>query len=475
MLKRLEFVINAHTSVEQLKRLTQQTNVLEAMATKAGTGSKKYMRALRELEQAAQYKKPLYPLIDSKIRLRALPAVIRDYPEVLTAEVLKQVERIAPKPSLALLEALTQFFFVRFSEAFKIAGFATWLQEARKVRGIAQEYDTRLFSEQGAKWLAESAIDSQVPLESRLTALGLGFIQAGDFKQAAQNIYYLEQLKTIPADQNHELLDELAKPSVAQSPYSDGRLLGHEVLSIVISRSSASTPHQAWQDVVMKIAGDPRVSVANEKYQRWWQHIDSELVKKVRGWLSKYDLRLFLEALNDFKETTGNDELMRMYPARKQFMEGLLNKGLVQHTRLFLSDKAAKFLKSNYDSSTLPRFEIVDDDQNKSRSVIHIQLDGAHIVEGSHSFYLWVYKSLTNDAVVSNYSRRRFSTSELAKGMAYTQESAGMPMPANIQHNPQSWQRRAVEELHERGVDIELKDVLSGAEYHDQRRRYGVI
>ena len=471
MMKRLEFKINTNRSVEQLEKLIRTTTDLKHLANRVGTGSHRYLKALKELTEAARYKRPLQHEITNRVLLRALPAVLRDYPDVLTKEVLEKVDALAHKPSFALLEALTQFFFMRYYEAIKIPSLTDWLKKNRQQRGIQQPYDEFLFSSSGAKWAATSAIEADIELNARLKALRLDLHATGDFKQASQNIYYLEQLKKIDVNRDHNLLKEIVKPSVVEAPYAGGALLGHEILSIVIDRANANAPHQAWQDVVIKIAGDPRVSPSSSRYQKWWQHIDNKLIAKVRSWLSKYELRLFLEALNDFKESTNNTELMRMYPARKKFMEGLLDKELVLHTRLFLSRRADQYLKKNYEQSALTQYEVID---QQDKSLIYIQLDGAHLIEGSHSCYLWIYKNLISTACVYNYSRKKFAYFELTQALAAQQVREGMPKPANITHSPNSWQRHAVAELRNCSVDIVLKDVIDAREYDIQRRLYGV-
>ncbi|MEN1354777.1 EH signature domain-containing protein, partial [Pseudomonas aeruginosa] len=92
-------------------------------------------------------------------------------------------------------------------------------------------------------------------------------------------------------------------------------------------------------------AGDPRISRNSPNYREWWQFLGEERVQKVRGWLSKEDLRLFLQAVEQFGIETQNDDLQRMFPARKQFLEGLFKLKLIRNTRLLLGGRAQHSVK----------------------------------------------------------------------------------------------------------------------------------
>ncbi len=289
---------------------------------------------------------------------------------------------------------------------------------------------------------------------------------------AAKRIYYVEKLKTIAVNQPHEILSEIQRKSVFESRYDEHALLGHKALETLIERAPHGNISDAWLNVILAIGGDPRIPSHHPKYIKWWSHIPSALINKVRGWLSKLDLRLFLEALEAYSESSGKADLKRMYPSRKRFLEGLFDAGLISHTRLYLSYDAARYLKTHYKKEHLPSYSNVDGD----KSIIYVQLGDRHLVEGSHSCYLWVYRSLSSTAIVFNYDKQNVSYYDLTSGMGARMTQEGHAPVDNIQHNPTnfSWQRKAISQLKAINVPITMKQVLTEADYNAFVRRFGV-
>jgi hypothetical protein len=290
----------------------------------------------------------------------------------------------------------------------------------------------------------------------------------------AKNIYFVEQLKGIPVNQPHALLDEVQKPSVYNSRFDEHSLLGHKVLEILISRAANTKVNDSWLHTVLAIAGDPRVPPGNPKYQKWWSQLDKKLHIIVQGWLSKLDLRLFLEALENFSCLSGNDELRRMFPSRKRFLEGLDDKHLVTNTRLYLSRNAERYLRNQYKREHLPSYSII---RNPDKSLIYVQLgDGdAHMVEGSHSCRLWIYRHLHDSAVVFDPSKTSVSYNELTRDLNIRMEILGCGAKAHITHHPNiTWQHNALTALNDIGIDIRAQEVLTVEDYKVYKRQFGI-
>jgi hypothetical protein len=279
---------------------------------------------------------------------------------------------------------------------------------------------------------------------------------------AAKNIYYLETLRQLEPKEKHAVLKEVQKPEVFESRYTGSSLLGHEILKILITRASAQEISEQWMNVIMAIAGDPRVSKNNPRYSKWWGQL-TELIPKVCGWLSKLDLKLFLRALKDFSEQPGNDELKRMYPSRKKFLEGLLKQELVTGTRLFLTSEAEHYVKRHYKAEHLPSYSNVDG--GSSKPLIYVSLGARHVIEGTHSCKFWVYEALSESAPVFNYNKTRFTYRELTIGMdeqMWRDQAKGSY--AAITHSGQ-WQVKAAMALKDVGVDIDASRLLTKDDY----------
>ena len=299
---------------------------------------------------------------------------------------------------------------------------------------------------------------------------------SGRFLTIAKNIYYIEQLKSIPLNQPHNLLLEVQKKTVYESTYDESYLVGHKVLEILISRAENSKIDDSWLNAIMSIAGDPRIPKDHPLFQKWWSLLDRHLHNIVIGWLSKLDLRLFLEALENFSNLPGKEELHRMFPSRKRFLEGLDYKKLIANTRLYLSKSAERYLKSNYKPEHLPAYSMVE---NGTKSLIHVQFvnNQAHMIEGSHSCYLWIYRQLHSSAVVFDYGRNSVLYSELTSILNQNMTEKNCEAVAQITHTPVNsrWQKNAIEALRRLGVNISPQDVLSPEDYRSFKRKFGII
>lgn len=328
-------------------------------------------------------------------------------------------------------------------------------------------------SADGPKWLAKKAWQDKVDFDEVVRELKLDQYVGGRFLTVARSIYYLEELRRIDPAKPHPILDEVQKSEVYNCPYGKDQLLGHEILRLVISRSPQHGVHPDWQNVVLAIAGDPRVSNLNRMYQKWWSQLAPDLKQKVQGWLSKLDLDLFLKAMKEYTDQSGDRELQRMFPSRKVFMEGLLKSNLVTGTRLYLAPKAEAFLKRNYKPEHLPSYSIV---KGVSKSIIHLQLGSVHMIEGSHSCKLWVYRRLHSSAVVFDYALDEVRYEMLTQGLFESMRRKGIDDVYAFTHRPESfkWQRECMYALREFGIKLNPKEVLTPMDYTRYKRLYGV-
>ncbi|MGF1862948.1 EH signature domain-containing protein [Photobacterium profundum] len=461
---------------QSIKDLNQLSTDLDYLAKAAGTGNNKFRLAYDEVYEAINYKRPVENVVNSPVHVRALAMSLQsDIKNKIsfTRQLLNKITAIVGKPSALLIESFYQHFLSEFDNLTDCNATAKWLFDAKQQRGYQSEHDHKLLSLDGPKWIAKQAIERDIDFDHWLADLGLERYANGRYLTAAKSIYYVEQLKDIPLGFDHPLLQEIQKKSVYESLYDSNHLLGHKVLTILIGRSASSHISEAWLNVVLAIAGDPRVPSSNPRYIKWWKNIDSQLIQAVRGWLSRLDLKLFLEALEDFSYSSSNYELRRMYPSRKQFLEGMFDAGIITHTRLYMSRDATRYLKKNYDAKHLPNFSTVRDGD---KSIIYVQMNGVHMIEGSHSCYLWLYRELDPSMCVFNYNISSPTYSQLTSGInsQMTQLSSGAR--AKITHSPTgySWQRKALTELRSLGVKLTPKDVLSQEDYLNFKQRYGV-
>ena len=475
----LSFSLPEKPFERELKQIRKLKGELHEMAGKAGTENSAFKRAYSGLVNSVLLGMDLADAIEKPIRIRALAVALNSDVGsrlTLTKRVFQKIDRLRPNPSTLFIQSLFQHYLTYYDHQPEHLTTARWLLNALEKKGTLEKWHPRILSPGGPKWLATEAIRQKRDFWNLVEEIGLHHYASGRFMKEAQGIYYVEQLEKIPVNQPHELFQEIKQKKVFNARYDAHFLVGHKVLEVLIRRAPERNVHDSWLKVVMKIAGDPRVPESHSRYQKWWSQLDRKLQHRVRGWLSKLDLRLFLEALENFSNRSSNAELKRMFPSRKKFLEGLEDRKLVVNTRLFLSQGAITYLKSHYDSDHLPAFsEMADGD----KSIIHLQLaeDKGHLIEGSHSCYLWVYPKLHDSAVVFDYSKTMFSYYALTSGLDERMRKRHCGAKANIQHNPASfsWQKKAILELQDLGVEIHAKDVLSDGDYREFKRKHGVM
>ncbi len=474
-LKSLRFNLPDNPFGSNAEKLSHLTNDLKVISKRAGTDNDKFKYAWSKLFKAIQNKTSLEQVLNEKVDVRVLGfALTTKHKDELqiTENVLSRISNLVDKPNSLFIQDLFQYYLNDFDKIEDIQFVSQWLIEARKLRKMEQWYDNKLLSPNGPKWLAELAITKQTDFDQIIHELELDQFQSGQFMEAAQRIYYVEQLKHIPVNQPHDLLIEVQKPDVFQAKFDESELLGHQVLNILISKAPAHDINDSWLNTIMAIAGDPRISVSNPRYIKWWSHVSKDLISKVKGWLSGLDLKLFLEALEDFSYSSYDPDMKRMFPSRKKFLEGLYDKKLIKNTKLYMCRHMAHFLNSKYKKEHLPDFSIVEDGE---KSIIYVDLENAHLVEGSHQCQLWIYRTLHDSAPVLKYEKQRKSYRSLTKGLHESMERYGQGAYDYFTHSPSnfSWQRRAVKSLKDLRVPVTMKDVLTPDDYRVFVRRFG--
>jgi hypothetical protein len=461
-----------------LQRMEELTQENKTIAKKAGTDNPKFENAWRNLfKHVANDRFDQFKLTD-RFDVRALSIMLTASKKLRSAitinnTLLGAVSVIIPNGSNLFIESLFQFFLSDFDSIEEPDVIGDWLCKERKRKGINQGIEHKVLCTDGPTFLAKQAIRREVTFERQIQQWKLDTYASGDFVKRAQSVYFVEQLKKIPVNKPHTLLEEVSKKSVSNSRYDSNNLIGHIALRILIDRAPAQNVHEDWQNAVIAIAGDPRVPKSHPRFSKWWSQLAPEQSKKVRGWLSKLDLKLFLEALEDYSKSSRDEDMMRMFPSRKHFLEGMHEAGTIVHTKLYLSRKADWYIRKNYKPEHVPDYSIVDDGD---RSIIYVELTRGHMIEGSHNCQIWFYENLHESAPVLQFGAHRAGYRALTLGLSEKMEKYGCEAYDNFVHTPAnfSWQRRSVRVLKNMGVNIRASDVLSGDDYNKYKRLYGV-
>lgn len=484
---RVKFALPEQIGRADVAHYQALSDKLERLAHTAGTGSDAFRKRKEHIHDLLHAGKYVQEVVKAHKDIRPLVELWQICDECvgrhpIDRAILEHFTALRRRHSLLVLFAFSQLFFDRFDQLGDYQAFAAFIRAQFRLNAdrkfsqalarLAKNAKT-LFTDEGPEQVVKQARKDRLPLEIAAERLGLPMEREGRFFTQCKNIYYLSTLKELQVGQDHEVLRELVRKDTYESAYESGWLLGHKVVQIIVDKAAG---HQEmpdnWLRVILSIAGDPRVSTRAVNYVRWWARLGNEYVKQVRQWLSRMDIELFLEVLEDYTKHSRDSDLQRMFPARKRFLKGVFDKELVKDARLFLSRQAEDYVRRHYRKNDIPAYSRV---KGTSVSVIYLDIDGKHVVEGTHSFSLRIYQRLPRGNPIKDYERDVVPSRDLGIGLweDYVSEF-GYNGVVDITHHPASWQRKALVAFREFGTHIDPSDVLNSGDYRDYRRRYGV-
>jgi len=322
----------------------------------------------------------------------------------------------------------------------------------------------------GPKRLARQTRESGSELAETLARIGFSGMDAGRYGEICRAHFYLSVLQELSPGQWDPVLDELLKPSVAKAPFQGELRIGHAVLSILIDRASGD-PGELWQNFILNLAGDPRVAMGAPKFRQWWGPLGAARIEKVRAWMSKEDLRLFLHAVEMYGEESGKVDLKRMFPARKVFLEGLYRLGYVRQSRLMLGSAAQTSVRRILGAEVKTNFATLEGALS-DKAVIYLDCGEFCLIEGSHSFKFWLYLEPPSPRLTS-YEVDRFTQTDLTLSILanYQKQHPGYQYDSVIHLG--LWQHKVFEFLTEHGINLDLEQLLTRADYRALLAKHG--
>lgn len=482
-------------SAQMLERWTVLAKKAATMETETGNNDafERMLAVLRGMASSGRFD-GLPELLRRRITARALSWLwLND--EVIGSRLLNTrllaalLDAQQPRLTRMTLQQLAQLYFRRFDRLDEKEGVRELLE-----RSLLQQLDLIppskiqtsradplvtlkreghwLLSLDGPRHLAERVRQGGRELGETFMELGLHGFDDGRYGDICRAHFYLETLRHLPPGESDPVLDELLKPAVAKAPFEGARRIGHVALEILIDRAGQEAG-DVWQNFILNLAGDPRISSSAVNFREWWQPLGEERIQKVRGWLSKEDLRLFLQAVEQYGLETANTEMQRMFPARKRFLEGLFKLKLIRNTRLLLGGKAQQSVKRILGKDVKTSFARMDGPMN-DKAVIYLDCGDFHLVEGSHSFKIWVYLAAPGEAL-RTYERNTFSHQDLTTTVpgTYKKLYPGLPYDAFV-HTPHAWQNKVFTFLAENGIALDVEQLLSAEDYRLQLRKFGI-
>lgn len=463
------------------KLIDKHIKTVTTASDNALTNDPRLIIASQALLSDVQKQRNLLSTINTKIDIRAFSILLsqKSFREKvnITSPILNKIDEIRPKLSIILYNAIFDYVFQEFDRIDNCSMLLNWIIAKRIDKGWGKLHDEQVFTLNGPKWIAQQASDEGKDLNQLVHECGLQYVTDGRFMHLVKTHHFIKQLEAIPVNEPHPILEEVTASDIFESMYDETLLMGHKIMQILIDRAPLKNIHPMWLNVVLKNAGDPRIPESHPKFRKWWQYLTDMQRQKVRGWLSGLDLKLFLEAIANYAEYSYDEELKRMYPSRKAFLEGLFDQDLVLETRLFVSANADKYLKKHYKHDELPAYEILmSKGEGAHKSLIYIKLPEGEMIEGSHSCYLRIFSPFTTTIPVTDYNHKRFNYFTLTSQVDRAVEVMMLTKRYKITHNPElTWQRKAVEALQQLGMRIQAKDVLTTKDAKAFKKKFGVM
>lgn len=492
-LKQLSFSL-PEWSDNDFDLIRQNTEQMRRIVGCAGSGSDQFQKTYDSLMELARSGRgdDIPQQVTSSLDVRALSLLLceKDFLAhiTVTPSLLASLNLTEKKMGRLSLLQIIEAYFKSFNELGEGETFQYLTEmiiaeidqleglDARDDLARMGKYRHLIFSPEGPGNIVAFARSQLLDLSEALKRLGIQGYEGGTFVRLCHYQYFLTTLRTMTIGEDDPVLEEVCKKTVYLTKWTDDRLMGHEILKILIDRAHPQEISDPWRQVIMRIAGDPRISRSHLKYQTWWFILGEERAQKVRGWLSRVDLLLFLDILDDYGQTHGEEDLKRMFPARKSFLEGLYKQGLILETRLFISRNAETFIERNYKKEDLPAYANIN---SRDRSMIYLRVGGVHVIEGSHNCSLLIFKHLPQETRIFDYDAKKFTSTELNRGLkvaSLSEEEGQRYKYVSIRHNPNefTWQANAIKALQRFGISMDVAQLFSPTDYRGYTRRHGL-
>lgn len=490
MLSIAKFTLPENAGLADVKEFGKFVTRLERISGSTGTSSRWFQLRCNVISRLARDGEALDSMLtvsrDSRVILHLWEhddAFLTKVPP--TKRTLTKLREFSGGFRAGHLSSLTEVYFRRFDEIPQHSAMMEAIGEALRaipkkrlppnLRQLAGHIDV-VFNTRSPEIIAKAVREDRKSFKAFVAHLGVPVERPGRFMEACKNEYYVQTVQTLEPGVMHPVLRELMSQDVKESPYDKRLCLGQKVASIMIEKS-ARLPRgmpEDWLDTVISIMGDPRRGHRTPAYQKWWAPMSASQVALVRKWLAGADLRLFLEILED---SSSDADLQRMYPDRKAFLEGLLEHYKVEDARLFLGESAARYIARKFSRDAIRSHGRLRD---RHKTVIHVQVEGIHLFEGTHNYAARLGKHLPEGSRVLNYSQHNYTYAELTSELEFellksARGQGRKDASARIVHStPLTWQHKLIEEFGRLGLNVHPEHVLTTPQYRAYRSRYGI-
>ncbi len=445
-----------------------------------------YKKRKNELIECLEKNKDIAKCLEKKIDIRIIFDLIsdEDYNIIISEDLLSRFKKLKPNSGLSDLKSTTELFFKKFRFLGKIQfnlliEFIYW--QFNTVKSINSDISLKklygkkehIFSLDSPKFIINESKNKNLNFSQILLELSIPINHDYDYYQACQNLYFIDAIKALPLGANNKIFTEILDNEIKTRKYNNEYNLGQYIIKLLIDKviKSKKKCPKNWLDFIISVAGDPRVPKTHINYINWWFALKN-YIPYMKQWLASSDLGLFLEILEEEGKRHGNDSFLRMFPARKTFLKGLDNQNLIIDAKLFLSNNAYDYI-NEYTNKAYNLKKSMHNDI----TVIYLNLEKAHIIEGSHDFAVRIYDVLPEKSKLNSDSYRELSIEYLRKEIEkiYKKYNPNSEYPIRFRHTPtNTWQNKLVNELMKLGVNISLDQVVTRETYKSIIKKFGI-
>ncbi len=451
---------------------------LEEYALGGGKHSSRFNEIKREIANYLCKKIELGNIIRSREYIRPLFSLYSDpiffAKYRLNMRVLSAVDgmlRGNPLTTIGLRGLCNVYFmnyenFRELSEPFTLLIKNQLLQykSHRKLFGLTKfraEADN-IFSISGPEWFAKEALKKQCSITELLDSYTIP--QGSSYYSSASYHFIFEQLRKLKANENSQILDRVTDKKLYDTiKDNNGRLLGHDIIETLIKKLHEAhvVPSERWKNTILAIAGDPRVSESSPRYRKWWAIVKKEYLVLMRSWLSKFDMELFLNIIEQFCEHDPKKE--RMFKERKKFLSHIFEKNDVLISWLFIGLRAEELLRRTLKKEEIPNFTKL---KGGGDVVFYYQVGNAHVIEGAHSFTMKILDNIPNNSPILRFESE-IHIGELRTKLAerYAQQFKNTNDGYHEIVHSVNWKIRAISILKRYGVSIDITKICTEDEY----------
>lgn len=290
----------------------------------------------------------------------------------------------------------------------------------------------------------------------------------------ARDHFYLAQIAAADAEQReHAFLEVVTQEVMARQQTEDtdenGLYFGHYVLGALTAKTT-KRPSEAWLAATMSFAGDPRMR-NTAQWQTWWAPIPEPNLQRAVRWLQGLDLRAFLDGVQRYADTTGNEDMQRMLERRAKLLLGLYEQDRVEDVRLILGDEIRRYIEA---STSIPVNDIarLSDATKRDTAVIYVDCAGFSLVEGSHSFQLHTYVGIGGIPEIADRTRRSYSLEDLrVRYPLRHQNRRGQGTHISVRHQGFAWVVTTLDFLRDHRIQLDERPLLTPEDYSLLHRR----